>query len=99
MTVENDNPLYGVTRGPKEGCGLVRWSEMTEAERERAWRDYERAFGASVDRREIAMRFLSDPTVEPDRVEVRRGGGIVAMLLARRPKPVRDEKGRWRRVP
>jgi len=38
------DPLYGVTRGA-EGDVIVRWSEMTDEEREKAWRDYERAFG------------------------------------------------------
>jgi hypothetical protein len=40
----NDNPLYGVTR-PVVGDVIVRWSEMTPEEQERAWRDYEKAFG------------------------------------------------------
>jgi hypothetical protein len=40
------DPRYGVRRDPKEGCVIVRWSEMTDDERERAWRDYEKAFGA-----------------------------------------------------
>ncbi len=44
MSEHDHNPLYGVTRGT-QGCVLVRWSEMTDEERERAWRDYEKAFG------------------------------------------------------
>jgi hypothetical protein len=39
------DPLFGVTRGVR-GCVLVRWSELTPAEQEKAWRDYEKAFGA-----------------------------------------------------
>ncbi|OSJ32546.1 hypothetical protein BSZ19_18515 [Bradyrhizobium japonicum] len=41
---DENNPLYAVTRGA-EGDVIVRWSELTEAEREKAWRDYEKAFG------------------------------------------------------
>lgn len=43
------DPLFGVTRG-KEGCVIVRWSQMTPAEQERAWRDYEKAFGTAEER-------------------------------------------------
>lgn len=42
---DTTDPLYCVARG-REGDVIVRWSEMTDAEREKAWRDYERAFGA-----------------------------------------------------
>ena len=45
------DPLYAVTRGV-EGDIIVRWSELTDVdhERERAWRDYERAFGTVVEK-------------------------------------------------
>lgn len=39
------DPPYCVTRG-REGDVIVLWSQMTDAEREQAWRDYEKAFGA-----------------------------------------------------
>ena len=38
-----DDPIYVVTRGV-DGDVILHWSEMTDAEREKAWRDYERAF-------------------------------------------------------
>lgn len=44
-TPEAYDPLYAVTRGV-EGDVIVCWSDLTDAEREKAWRDYERAFGA-----------------------------------------------------
>lgn len=44
-TPEAYDPLYAVTRGV-EGDVIVRWSELTDAEREQAWRDYERATAA-----------------------------------------------------
>ena len=46
---ETDDPLYATMRGI-EGDVIVRWSELTDAEREQAWRDYERAFGTAADR-------------------------------------------------
>lgn len=45
---EVDHPPYWVTRGV-QGDVIVSWSEMTDAEREKAWRDYEKAFGAEKD--------------------------------------------------
>ena len=54
MTVEpvspDHDPLFGVTRGA-QGDVIVRWSQMTPAEQERAWRDYERAFGTHEERK------------------------------------------------
>jgi hypothetical protein len=41
---QSDDPLYAVTRGT-QGDVFVRWSELTPEEQERAWRDYEKAFG------------------------------------------------------
>lgn len=46
---ETDDPLYAVTRGI-EGDVIVRLSEMTDAEREQGWRDYERAFGTAAEK-------------------------------------------------
>jgi hypothetical protein len=43
------DPLYCVTRGV-EGDVIVNWSQMTDAEREKAWRDYERAFGTAAEK-------------------------------------------------
>lgn len=42
---EIHDPLYAVTRG-RDGDVIVRWSEMTPEEQERARRDYEKAVGA-----------------------------------------------------
>lgn len=46
---ETDDPLYAVTRGV-EGDVIVRWSELTDAEREQARRDYEKAFGTAAEK-------------------------------------------------
>lgn len=46
---EIDDPLYAVTRSV-EGDVIVRWSELTDAEREQAWRDYEKAFGTAAEK-------------------------------------------------
>lgn len=48
-TPEAYDPLYAVTRRV-EGDVIVRWSEMTDAEREQAWRHYERAFGTPAEK-------------------------------------------------
>ncbi|MHC2844826.1 hypothetical protein [Bradyrhizobium diazoefficiens] len=47
MTAEPEiyDPLYAVTRC-REDDVIVRWSELTDEEREKAWRDYEKAFAA-----------------------------------------------------
>lgn len=52
MTPEPElyDPLYFVTRGPQDGDVIVRWSEMTPEEQERAWRDYEKAFGTAAEK-------------------------------------------------
>ncbi|SDG60168.1 hypothetical protein SAMN05216338_1001870 [Bradyrhizobium sp. Rc2d] len=46
---ETDDPLHAVTRSV-EGDVIVRWSELTDAEREQAWRDYEKAFGTAAEK-------------------------------------------------
>lgn len=53
----------------------MRWSELTDAEREQAWREYERAFGA---REGFHMRFLSDHTFPHGRVETRKDEALIA---------------------
>lgn len=47
---ETDDPLYCVCRGA-QGDVIIHWSKMTDEERERAWREYERAFGTAEDRK------------------------------------------------
>lgn len=47
--LDHDDPLYATTRGTG-GDVIVRWTELTDAERERAWRDYEKALGAYADK-------------------------------------------------
>lgn len=49
LSTDFDDPLYAVVRG-FEGDVIVHWSQMTDAEREQAWRDYERAFGTAADK-------------------------------------------------